>query len=365
MLKSQEILNSIRQMQDEVKNLQKEGKTDDALAKLNEIENKKKEYDVQKAVEDMEKQDFEDKAADKKKKEELVNGLSKEKIDFINAVRTNQFSNNFSTGSQGAIIPTAIAKDIIEQVKERFNIMASSTKFNQKGTISFPVYGTDAENTGIAAAYTEDFTELAATSGKFTSVDLKEHLIGALTIIGKSLIANTDIAVYQFIVGKIADAIVDFLQSEMTKGNSTKIKGYETTSNTVKMEEVELTVDDLINMQMAIKTPFQGKATWRMNSKHLNKIRKFTDANGQYVLNPDLRTGFGMVLLGKPVEINEEAESICYGDFSGYYTNVVEQMEVQVLTEKYATQHCVGVCAYVEVDGKPVDTQKYVKLVEA
>ena len=39
MLKSQEILNSIRQMQDEVKNLQKEGKTDDALAKLNEIEN--------------------------------------------------------------------------------------------------------------------------------------------------------------------------------------------------------------------------------------------------------------------------------------------------------------------------------------
>ena len=117
MLKSQEILNSIRQMQDEVKNLQKEGKTDDALAKLNEIENKKKEYDVQKAVEDMEKQDFEDKAADKKKKEELVNGLSKEKIDFINAVRTNQFSNNFSTGSQGAIIPTAIAKDIIEQTK--------------------------------------------------------------------------------------------------------------------------------------------------------------------------------------------------------------------------------------------------------
>lgn len=363
MLKSQEILNSIKEKQNKVKELQNAKKTDDALNVLDEIENLKKEYDVQIAIEDMEKKELENKKPAAASKAELINGLTKEKADFVNAVRTNTFTNNFSTGSQGAIIPTVIAKDVIEAVKERFNVIASSTKFNQKGTISFPVYGTDSENTGIAAAYTEDFTELAATSGKFTSVDLKEHLIGALTIIGKSLIANTDIAVYQFIVGKISDAIVDFLQSEMTKGNGTKIKGYETTTNTIAMEENELTVDDLINMQMAIKTPFQGKAVWRMNSKHLNKIRKFTDANGQYVLNPDLRTGFGMVLLGKPVEINEEAESICYGDFSGYYTNVVEQMEVQVLTEKYATQHCIGVCAYIECDGKPVDTQKYVKLI--
>lgn len=363
MLKSQMILDSIRQMQDEVKNLQKEGKTDEALVKLNEIENKQKEYEVQKAIEDMEKQQFEDKSKENKDKDKFENGLSKEKAEFVNAVRTNQFSNNFSTGSQGAIIPTVVAKDIIDQVNERLDIIATSTKFNQKGTLSFPSYGTDSENTGIVAAYAEDFSELTASSGKFTNTDLKEYLVGSLAIIGKSLIANTDIAVYNFIVSKVADAIVDFLQSEMTTANSTKIKGYETTTNTVEMEGAAVTSNDLINLQMAVKTVFQKNAKWRMNTEQLKSLRKLKDGNGQYILNPDVRTGFGMTLLGKPVEINEYATAICYGDFSGYYTNIVEQMEIQVLLEKYATQHCIGICAYVEADGKPIDTQKYVKLV--
>lgn len=369
MLKSEEILNNIKTVKEEMKALMVENKVDDAHSKLTEIDNLKKELEVVKELENEEKKEIKNKIKENKgdvkdmEKEVMVNGLSEEKIEFLNAVRNNQFTNNFSTGSQGAIIPATIATDIIDLVKERLDIIATSTKFNNKGTLSFPVYGVDSTDTGIKAAYAEDFAELTANSGKFTSVDLKEYLVGSLAIIGKSLIANTDVAVYNFVISKVADAIVDFLQSEMTTANSTKIKGYETTTNTVEMGGATVTADDLIHLQMSLKSAFQSNAKWRMPTSIFESLRKLKDTNGRYLLNPDVRTGFGIEILGKPVEINDYATAICYGDFSGYYTNISEQVEIQILLEKYATSHCIGVCAYVEADGKPVDTQRYVKLV--
>lgn len=366
MLKSEEILNEIESMKSEVKTLQVENKVDDALAKIEEIKNKKKELELAKQVEDMEKKEIENKIeigdVENMDKDKLINGLSKEKIEFLNAVRTGQFSNAFSQADQGAVIPKTVATDIIDAVKERLDIIGESTKFNVKGEISFPVYGTDATNTGISASYADDFSAISATSGKFTSVSLKGYLVGCLAKVGKKLLANTDVAVYNFVVNKVAQAITDFLEKEMTTG-STKIKGYETNTNTISMAGATISTDDLISMQMAIKNVFQANAKWRMNTATFQSLRKLKDANGQYLLNKDIVNGFGMVLLGKPVEIEENATTICYGDFGGYYTNVVETLEVQILLEKYADEHAIGIIAWMEADGAPIDTQKYIKLI--
>lgn len=366
MLKSEEILNEIESMKSEVKTLQAENKVDDALLKIEEINNKKKELELAKQVEDMDKKEIENKIeiGDVKDmdKEKLINGLSKEKVDFLNAVRTGQFSNIFSQADQGAVIPKTVSTDIIDVVKERLDIVGSSTKFNIKGEIAFPVYGVDETNTGISASYADDFSAITATNGKFTSVSLKGHLVGCLAKIGKKLIANTDVAVYNFVVSKVAEAITDFLEEEMTIG-STKIKGYETTTNTKQMEGTSISSNDLISLQMAIKNVFQTNAKWRMNTTTFESLRKLKDSNGQYLLNKDIVNGFGMTLLGKPVEIEENATTICYGDFSGYYTNVVENMEVQILLEKYAEEHAIGVIAWVEADGAPIDIQNYIKLI--
>lgn len=369
MLKSEEILNQIEELKNEVKALKAENKIDDALAKLGEIEDKKKDLEVTKKIEAMdaeEKLEIENKieTGDVKdmEKEKLINGLSKEKVEFLNAVRTGQFSNAFSQAEQGAVIPHTVATDIIDAVKERLDILGSSTKFNIKGGVSFPVYGVDAQNTGIVASYADDFSALTATSGKFTNVSLSGYLIGCLAKVGKKLIANTDVAVYNFVVGKVADAITELLEKEMT-GGTTKIKGYEVTNNTVSMEGTDISANDLINLQMSIKKAFQANATWRMSTATFKSLRKLKDSTGAYLLNKDITNGFGMELLGKPVEIEENATSICYGDFSGYYTNVIEQMEVQILLEKYAEEHVIGIVAWMEADGASIDQQRYVKLV--
>lgn len=70
MLKSEEILNNIESLKNEVKNLRNEGKVDEALAKLTDIENAKKEFELAKKVEKMEKENIEDKINDKEKIED-------------------------------------------------------------------------------------------------------------------------------------------------------------------------------------------------------------------------------------------------------------------------------------------------------
>ena len=48
---------------------------------------------------------------------------------------------------------------------------------------------------------------------------------------------------------------------------------------------------------------------------------------------------------------------IFYGDFAGLAVKETESVEIQVLTEKYATQHALGVVGYSELDAKVENTQ--------
>jgi hypothetical protein len=47
----------------------------------------------------------------------------------------------------------------------------------------------------------------------------------------------------------------------------------------------------------------------------------------------------------------------------GLATKFSEEMSIEVLREKYATQHAVGVVGWLEFDAKVEDAQKIAKLV--
>jgi hypothetical protein len=50
---------------------------------------------------------------------------------------------------------------------------------------------------------------------------------------------------------------------------------------------------------------------------------------------------------------------------SGLAVKVAEDVSIEVLREKFATQHAIGVVAWVEVDSKVENAQKIAKLVMA
>jgi len=51
-------------------------------------------------------------------------------------------------------------------------------------------------------------------------------------------------------------------------------------------------------------------------------------------------------------------KAIAYGDFSGLFVKLVENVDIKVLREKYADEHVVGVIGWVEADSKIVEPQK-------
>lgn len=112
-------------------------------------------------------------------------------------------------GSNGAIIPTTIANRIINTVRDICPIFARATRYSAKGTLKVPVWGLANGTHDITVGYQEEFTELTADSGKFTSIDLSGYLVGALVLIGKSVANNAavDVQVSFPVAAKLGRAV--------------------------------------------------------------------------------------------------------------------------------------------------------------
>lgn len=280
-----------------------------------------------------------------------------------------QRDGEMAKGANGAVIPTTIANRIIDTVKQIAPIYALTTKFNVKGKLQFPV-----AQGSITTGYQEEFTDITSSAVTFKNVELDGHLIGALSKVSVSLINNSQFDIVSYVVNKIAQSIAEFLEKELIKGSTTgKIKGITDASyegkgvtKVTSFTKGVISSDDLIETQGELKLNVQDGCQWLMNQGMLNEVRKLKDNNGQYILNPDFRTGFGFMLLGKPVMVSDEmpADTIIYGDWSAMYVNIHEDINIRQLNEVYATQHGVGFVAWAELDAKLCETDKFTKLVK-
>lgn len=273
---------------------------------------------------------------------------------------------NMTTGDNGAIIPATIAAKIIETVENICPIFNMTTKYNVKGTITFPVY--DESGDKVQCAYATEFTALDSHTGKFTPVVLGGYLVGALTKISKSLINNAQFDVVSYVISKVSLAIARFLEKECLLGTgSSACQGVlvGATQKVTAAAATAITADEIIDMQLKVPQQYQDGATWIVNVDTLGALRKLKDKEGDYLLTKDLTQGFGFLLLGKPVylsdnmpKIKANAKPIVYGDFSGLYSNLRPGIEMQMLNEKYADEHAIGVVTWFEVDTKVIETQK-------
>lgn len=288
----------------------------------------------------------------------------------LDAAENRATGQNLTMSQNGAIIPTTIANRIIKEVKDLCPIFKKATIYNIKGTLKVPVWGaSDSHN--IAVGFQEEFTEITADAGKFASIDLGGYLVGALTLIGKSVENNGSFSVVNFIVSQMAEEISAFLEGIYLKGSTGKTEGALSTTNTLtSASATAVTTDELIELQAKVKQCYQAGACWTMNPATFTAIRKLKDGNGRYLLQDDITGEFPYRLLGKPVYISDNmpiiavgAKAVLYGDYSGLSINMRENISIQVLREKYATQHAIGVVAWLETDSKVTDNQKLAILV--
>ena len=272
---------------------------------------------------------------------------------------------NLTMANNGAIVPTSIANKIIKKVKDISPILSRATVYYMTGELKVPVYGASSGH-DVKVAYSDDFTELIADAGKFTSVDLKGYLVGALTLIGRKLKTNAMFNVTDFIVNYMAEEIAAFLEGELLNGTTSKMEGaLSTTNEKTAAAAAAITADELIDLQSQVKQAFQSDACWIMHPETFTAVKKLKDGQNRYLLQDDFTGEFPYRLLGKPVFVSDNMpkvatgkKTVLYGDMSGLSVKIAEQLEIEVLRETYATQHAIGVVAWMELDSKVTDSQR-------
>ena len=322
-------------------------------------------------MDDIDDEDREEVPADGDGKKD--NTEEQERRAFENYIRgvVNERANLVDSGN-GAVIPKHIANKIIKKVYDICPILEKSTKYNVKGKIDIPVYTEDSTDF-INVGYATEFVDLTANIGTFDKVELGGYLAGALSLISRSLINNTEFNLVDFVTNQMAYAIARFIEGELIHGTANKVEGLSTLTNGITAASASaITADEVIALKDKVKDVYQQGAMWIMSSATRTAIRQLKNAQGMYLLNDDLSTPFGESLLGKPVYVSDNMDDIAtgkvviyYGDFAGLATKFAEEINIEVLREKYATQHAIGVVGWFEFDSKIENAQMLAKLTMA
>ena len=276
---------------------------------------------------------------------------------------------NLEKGTNGAVIPKTIVNKIMERVEEISPVYKLATKYHIAGTVNIP----QEDNTSgtITVAYANEFSELTGTSNKFATIELTGYLYGALTKISKSLLNNSDFNLTNWVVNKMAKRIAKFVEGELLNGTSSKTAGVAGSYDSVNMKVTTtkasaITADELIDLQELVPDEYQADCIWVMNRATRKLIRKLKDGQGNYLLERDSTSRWGYRLLNADVYCSDNMDElgtagnavVMYGDFSGLAVKESEKSEIQVLRERFATQHAIGVVAWGEIDAKVEDTQR-------
>lgn len=323
---------------------------------------------------------------DKKRAVEEAEKAAAEERAFEAYIRGKAMNNrdtdvNLAPANNGAVIPTTIANKIIKKVYNICPILEKSSKYNIKGNLDIPFYPASDESL-ITVAYHDEFEELVSTNGNFNKITLTGFLAGALSKISRSLINNAAFDIVGFVVDEMAYAIKRFIEKELLIGtpadNTTspatpaKVLGLSSLTNSITTAAADkITADEVIDLHDAIKDEFQSGAIWIMSPATRTYLRKLKASTGYYLLNDDVSTPFGTSILGKPVYVSDNMPdytengkvAIYYGDMSGLATKFSEEINIEVLREKFATQHAVGIVGWFEFDSKVENEQKIAKLV--
>ena len=277
--------------------------------------------------------------------------------------------------NNGAIIPKTIAKKIIEHVYEICPILAKADKYTIKGDLELPYYDNVTSGTGtpLTCTYQSEFVAMSSTTGNFTTISLGGFLAGALCKVSRSLINNVDFDIVGFVVKEMSVAIARFIEHELINGTSGKITGLSNSTNVkTAASATAITANELIELQAQVPDVYQANACWIMAPATRTAIRELKDNMQRYLLQDDISLPFGKSLLGKPVFISDNMPalatgnmSVVYGDLSGLAVKFSEDINIQVLREKYADEHAVGVIGWLELDAKIADQQKIAVLKQA
>lgn len=135
------------------------------------------------------------------------------------------------------------------------------------------------------------------------------------------------------------------------------------TGNTTYTAANAAKFDNLISLQLAAPQQYQKNAMWIMNKAVFAELRKAKDVAGNYyylAYGKGITSGFEWQFLGKPVYVSENMLDpttagnipVLCGDFAGMAMKVSQNLEIQLMREKYIDENAIGIVGWAECDSK-------------
>jgi HK97 family phage major capsid protein len=103
-------------------------------------------------------------------------------------------------------------------------------------------------------------------------------------------------------------------------------------------------VDKLIDLQHSLKSIYRNNASFLCNDATLATIRKLKDGDGNYIWRPGLIAGQPDMLLGKPIDTDDNVADIGAGAYPLFFANfkraylIIDRMGIRVLRDPYTSK---------------------------
>ena len=287
------------------------------------------------------------------------------RADFLNILRGRAPVNNVLSTSPdtdgGYLVPTEFETQIVTGLEEANIIRSLAKTINTSAERKIPIAATHstAQWTAENAAYTESDPAFAQkTIDAFKLTDLVK--------VSVELLQDSMFDLESYIAREFARAFGIAEEEAFCVGTGTgQPTGIFTASGgtvgVTASSPTAITVDNLIDLIYALKSPYRRNAVFLMKDITVSALRKLKDSNGAYLWQPSVQAGQPDRLLGYPLYTSPyvpAAEAgalpIAFGDFSNYWIADRMGRTVQRLNELYAGNGQVGFIAAERVDGKVI-----------
>lgn len=287
------------------------------------------------------------------------------KADFARALRGKPLLHNVMSegvdADGGYLVPVEFERQIVAGLEEANVIRSLAKTITISAERKIPIAATHstAQWTAENAAYTESNPTFAQkTIDAFKLTDLVKVSI--------ELLQDSMFDLETYIAGEFARAFGVAEEEAFCVGTGTGQPSGIFTDNggsvgVTASSATTITVDNLIDLIYALKSPYRRNATFLMKDVTVSALRKLKDSNGAYLWQPSVQAGQPDRLLGYPIytspyvpAVAASALPIAFGDFSNYWIADRMGRTVQRLNELYAGNGQVGFIATERVDGKVI-----------
>lgn len=277
---------------------------------------------------------------------------------MLDALRSNftRISNVLQEGVDadgGYLVPEEYDNRLIEKLEQE-NIMRS---LGHVLTTSGP-HKINIASTKPAAAWIEEGGTLEFKDAKFDQILLDAHKLYVAVKVTEELLYDSAFDLESYLMTSFAKALANAEEDAFLNGTGTgqPLGLFAATGGgeTFKKLTAEIKADDVLDLTYGLKRPYRKSAAFIMNDATIATIRKFKDANGNFMWQPSYQVGEPDTLLGYPIYTSAFApqDKIAFGDFSYYNIGDRGTRSFAQLRELFAGNGMIGFVAKERVDGK-------------